>query len=626
MFTKKWQMPTLLMIILLPIQVMGQQPLAFSVSVDPQVVRPGETATVWIDVTLFDDWHIYSTTTPPGGPVPTEIALSGEQFQQVGAAIQPPPTKEHDPNFDMQVEYYGKEVRFGIRAQISDSAPPGPTTLQGEVTYMLCNETSCLPPTTHAFELPVEIETGSVRATYTYEPEPTTAPGGGLADIQAAVSQGLFAFLTLSFGMGLLALLTPCVFPMIPITISFFTQQASRSRAEAVFKSLFYCTGIVATFTGLGALLALTLGASGTLQFAASPYVNLFIAGIFFAFTLSLFGLFEIQIPPMLLNRLNQVQGGDYGAILVMGLTFSLASFACTAPFVGALLVLTTQGTWLWPILGMAAFSTAFSLPFFFLSLFPQGLSALPKSGGWLNSVKVVMGFLVLAAALKFLSVTDAVWGWGIFSREVLLAFWVAIFALCGIYLLGKIRLIFDAPLDVVGPFRLLCSLGSFALSLYLLTGLFGAHMGEIEAFLPASKTPGAFAQTGAGGETLDWHRDYDSALAEARATGKPIFIDFTGYACTNCRWMESNMFPHPEVQALLKDHIRVKLYTDGQGEVYDRNRSFQQQRFETVALPFYAVFSPEDREIARFAGLTRDREQFVRFLQTGLTDQAPRK
>ena len=624
MFIK--QLLALLIIPLLPIQAIGQSPATFSTSVEPQIVRPGETATVWIDVTLSGDWHIYSTTTPPGGPLPTEIALSGEQVQQMGAAIQPAPAKEYDPNFDMQVEYYGKEVRFGMRAKVLENARPGATTLQGAITYMLCDETSCLPPTTHAFDLPLEIEAGPVRAAYTYKPEPAPASGGGLADIQTALSEGLFAFLALSFGMGLLALLTPCVFPMIPITISFFTQQASRSRAEAVFKSLFYCTGIVATFTGLGALLALTLGASGTLQFAASPYVNLFIAGIFLAFTLSLFGLFEIQIPSGLLNRLNQVQGGDYGAILVMGLTFSLASFACTAPFIGALLVLTTQGTWLWPILGMAAFSTAFSLPFFFLSLFPQGLSALPKSGGWLNSVKVVMGFLVLAASLKFLSVTDAVWGWGILSREVLLAFWVAIFALCGIYLLGKIRLTFDAPLDVIGPFRLLFSLGSFALSLYLLTGLFGARMGEIEAFLPASKTPGAFAQTRAGGEALSWHRDYDSALSEARATGKPLFIDFTGYACTNCRWMESNMFPQPEVQALLKNHVRVKLYTDGQGEAYENNRRFQQQRFETVAIPFYAVFSPEEREIARFAGLTRDRERFVHFLQTGLTEHAVEK
>ncbi len=371
----------------------AQEPATFSVSVVPERVRVGETATVWIDVTLSDDWHIYSATTPEGGPYPTEFVLTGKGFVQNGAVIQPPPIKEHDPNFDMMVEYYNKSVRFGMRVKVMDDAVVGATTLSGEVTYMLCNATSCLPPNTYVYNVPVQIELGQPRPEYVIamasmvsKSEDSDLDGtGSIADVDRALSQGLGAFLYLSFTMGLLALLTPCVFPMIPITVSFFTKQESQSRGESIAKSLAYCGGIIFTFTGLGLILAMTLGASGAAQFAANPWVNILITIIFVAFALALFGLFEIQLPYGLLNKLNQVQGGSYGAILLMGFTFSLTSFTCTAPFVGTLLVLTSQGTWMWPVLGMLAFSAAFALPFFFLYFFPQPKAALPQRGGWLN-------------------------------------------------------------------------------------------------------------------------------------------------------------------------------------------------------------------------------------------------
>ena len=268
----------------------------------------------------------------------------------------------------------------------------------------------------------------------------------------------------------------------------------------------------------------------------------------------------------------------------------------------------------------MLSFSAAFALPFFFLSLFPQGLSALPRSGGWLNSVKVVMGFLELAAALKFLSNVDLVWHWGVLSREVFIAAWIAIFVLCGVYLLGKIRLPHDTPMESVGPLRLLTSMGCLAFSFYLLTGLFGAPLGELDAFFPPYGSQGEIAQIRSGGEELTWGDNYEAALAEARASGKPIFIDFTGFACTNCRWMEANIFPDREVRPLLRRFVRVQLYTDGQGEIYDRNRAFQEDRFGTVALPFYAILDSDGHERARFPGLTRDRDLFVRFLKKGLS------
>ena len=602
---------------------LAQNEASFGVMVDPKTARVGEAVAVWIDVDLSDDWHIYSATTPPGGPYPTEIVLSSAGFRQVGAVIQPKPIVEYDPNFEMNVEYYHPKVRFEVRAEVGEGMP-GERVLSGEVIYMLCNATQCLPPNTYAFEVPVMVEAGPARAEYVFSAvEAPAVPldgTGSVADVERAITEGLSAFLYLSLWMGFLALLTPCVFPMIPITVSFFTKQETQSRRASIAKSLVYCGGIIFTFTGLGMVLAATLGASGAALFAANPWVNLLITAIFVAFALALFGLFEIRLPYGLLNKLNQVQGGSYGAILIMGFTFSLTSFTCTAPFVGTLLVLTAQGTWVWPILGMLVFSAAFASPFFFLALFPQALSSLPQSGGWLNSVKVVMGFLELAAALKFLSNVDLVWQWGIISREVFIAGWIAIFLLCGFYLLGKIRLPHDSVLDTIGPLRLLASSGCLAFGLYLMTGLFGAPLGEWDAFFPPYGSYGEIAKIRSGEPELTWRDDYEAGLAEAKATGKPVFIDFTGYACTNCRWMEANIFPEKEVHALLKQFVRVQLYTDGRGEKYKRNRDLQEANFSTVALPLYAIMTPEGKEIAHFPGMTRDVGTFVRFLKQGLS------
>ena len=602
---------------------LAQNEASFGVMVEPKTARIGEAVAVWIDVELSDDWHIYSATTPPGGPYPTEIVLSGAGFRQVGAVIQPKPIVEYDPNFEMNVEYYHPKVRFEVRAEVGEGRP-GERVLSGEVIYMLCNATQCLPPNTYTFEVPVMVEAGPARAEYVFSSvEAPAVPldgTGSVADVERAITEGLSAFLYLSLWMGFLALLTPCVFPMIPITVSFFTKQETQSRRESVTKSLVYCGGIIFTFTGLGMVLAATLGASGAALFAANPWVNLLITAIFVAFALALFGLFEIRLPYGLLNKLNQVQGGSYGAILIMGFTFSLTSFTCTAPFVGTLLVLTAQGTWAWPILGMLVFSAAFASPFFFLALFPQALSSLPQSGGWLNSVKVVMGFLELAAALKFLSNVDLVWQWGIISREVFIAGWIAIFLLCGFYLLGKIRLPHDSVLDTIGPLRLLASSGCLAFGLYLMTGLFGAPLGEWDAFFPPYGSYGEIAKIRSGEPELTWRDDYEAGLAEAKAAGKPVFIDFTGYACTNCRWMEANIFPEKEVHALLKQFVRVQLYTDGRGEKYKRNRDLQEANFGTVALPLYAIMTPGGKEIAHFPGMTRDVDTFVSFLKQGLS------
>lgn len=447
----------------------------------------------------------------------------------------------------------------------------------------------------------------------------------------ADTNQPLWSFIWLAMTVGALSLLTPCVFPMIPITVSYFTNHAAGSRAGAIRDAVIYALGIILTFTLLGILLAVLFGAAGINKFAASPYVNLIITAIFVGFAMSLFGAFNIGVPSSVLNKLDAFQrskeasggsgAGHFIALLLMGLTFSLTSFTCTAPFVGTLLVTAAQGDWFLPAVGMLAFSSVFALPFFILALAPQLVSQLPKSGGWLNSVKVVMGLLEIAAAMKFLSNVDLVWGWGVFTREVVLASWITVALLIGLYILGKIRLAHDSPVESLSAGRLLASIVFLSLGFYFLTGLFGARLGEIESFLPpatgnsltANKNGGA----GEGNAELTWiTNDFNHALTRAKQENKPIFIDFTGYTCTNCRWMEANMFTQDAVKEELNKYVRVRLYTDGEGELYESFQKLQQERFNTVALPFYAVLDPNGVSQTTFAGLTREQSEFVGFLR----------
>ncbi|MDQ3135874.1 MAG: thioredoxin family protein, partial [Acidobacteriota bacterium] len=310
----------------------------------------------------------------------------------------------------------------------------------------------------------------------------------------------------------------------------------------------------------------------------------------------------------------------------LMGLTFSLTSFTCTAPFVGTLLVMAAQGDWLYPVIGMLAFSTVFALPFFVLALAPQLVSQLPRSGGWLNAVKVVMGLLEIAAAMKFLSNVDLVWQWGIFTREVVLASWVAIALLITLYLLGKFQLTHDMSIERIGALRLMIALVTLSLGFYLLTGLFGQRLGELESFLPPASENSMTAAAGGGNMTgeLSWMtNDYEGALRQARAENKLLFIDFTGYTCTNCRWMEANMFTRGAVRRELEKYVRVRLYTDGEGDVYEQQQLMQEQRFGTVALPLYAVVDGSGKVLNNFPGLTRDESEFISFLKSGRPDTA---
>ena len=667
----------------------AQTPVSLSMRVNPSKAKPGDRLTAQISASIGGGWHMYSITQGGGGPIPTRITVAEGAFKAAGSPSGTAPRREMDPNFGIMTEFYAGSATFRVPLTVDAAAVPGPQALTINVRYQVCNETVCLPPKTLKVSAPVEIVATTVTESST-SPTPTPTPtpksaANANANINANVvdaadnanlttnanidnpestasaldapadappairddtngvaattfnngidqSQSLWSFIWLAMTVGALSLLTPCVFPMIPITVSYFTNHSAGNRAGAVRDAVVYALGIILTFTALGVALALLFGAAGINQFAASPWVNLVITAIFVLFALSLFGSFNIGIPTSVLTKLDAFQrrkeggggGGRIIALLLMGLTFSLTSFTCTAPFVGSLLVMAAQGDWFLPVVGMLAFSTVFALPFFVLALAPQLVSQLPKSGGWLNSVKVVMGFLEIAAAMKFISNVDLVWGWGIFTREIVLATWVTITLLIGLYLLGKFQLSHDTPNVRLGAARILASILFLSLGFYFLTGLFGARLGEIESFLPPATESsltgnrGGDASVKNGGE-LSWLKnDLNGALETAKAEQKPVFIDFTGYTCTNCRWMEANMFPKPAVRSELEKYVRVQLYTDGEGEPYEGFQQLQQDKFNTVALPLYAIVTAGGDALVTFPGLTRNEGEFVAFLQSG--------
>lgn len=632
--------------------VLGAPPpqTTWTTSADRTDVRRGEVVALRIRLALQENWYVYSMTTPEGGGQPTRISLApSDAFEPAGSALQPKPESKFDENFQVPTEQFHREVVFTVPVRIRDSAVNGSLRIAGEVAFQVCDPKQCIPGkvpievTLNVVDGPAAVEFASVKtdglvagtAIGVWKPKepvasaaspesgPAALPAGSTtgdaASVERAKGEGLFAYLWLAITAGFLSLLTPCVFPMVPITVSYFTKHEGQSRGRGIADATVYSLSIIVTFTVLGLLTSALFGATGLNSVASNPWVNIALAAIFVGLALNLFGFYEIVIPSSVLTPLSKMSGsGGFAGTLLMGVTFTLTSFTCTVPLVGALLVSTAQGDWMWPLVGMLGYSAAFALPFFFLALFPGLLSTLPKAGGWMVSIKVVMGFLELAAAVKFVSNVDLVWGSKMLTRELFLSIWIAIAFVTAFYLLGKVRLPHEKQLDVVGVPRMLFSTGFLAVAFYLLTGLMGSSLGELEAFLPPISSGGTTASARGASRELDWKKDYGQALAAARSEGRPLFIDFTGYACTNCRWMEKNIFTVAEVREELERFERVQLYTDGQGTEYDRNREMQEQKFNSIALPLYVVIdSTTETEIARVEGLTRDPVEFVRFLKS---------
>ena len=602
-------------------------------------VAPGKAVYLNLTATVQQGWHLYSPTTPPGGPIITTIKLAENPAIASYRVYRPQPVRKLDPNFQLDTETYSDKARFIIEAVTAPGAS-GPIQVEARARYQSCSDVKCLPPVTKTAAATIQVVKDAASASMSLPagyalvpaaPPPSSAapaqsePGAGTApkNFEAASSGDMLPFLLTAFGFGLAALFTPCVFPMIPITVSFFLNQhdaaGENARRTAWLQAVVFCAGIVVLFTGLGFIVTAIAGPFGVVQLGSSPWVNGFIAAVFFFFGLSLLGAFELRLPSGLLTRLNTAsQGGGYAGTLLMGLTFSLTSFACIGPIVGPLLIASVQAKGARPVLGMLAFAAGLALPFFFLALFPSYLQKLPRSGSWMVRVKVVLGFIVLAIMLKYLSNVDQVLQTHWLTRERFLAAWIVLFALPGLYLLGILPMEGVKRDERLGVARALIAALFLVFSISLLPGLFGGRLGDLDAYIPEAGSGVFGPATQAEAAPASYFKNQlDAALAAAREQNKLVLVNFTGYACTNCHWMKANMFTRPEIRTALKNLIMVDLYTDGTDAESAKNQKLEDEKFGTVSIPFYAILDPDQNVIATFPQLTRNSHEFLSFLET---------
>lgn len=630
-----------------------RHPVAVSARVEPPSAKPGDTVRILVTSTISDPrYHIYALDPQGEGPMPTTIEVEHPALEPLGDWLEPTPTVKFDKGFQVDVaSHYGASTTFERSFRVLASAEPGDTTTTGTFTVQACTESNCLPPRKIRFPVTLQIVGGAAAV----PAAGTTAPG--VADLSAATAtpaakttpvasapasssqdalanRSLLGFILFAFGAGIASLATPCVFPMIPLTVSFFTKRAAKTRKDTIALATVYGGTIVLGFALFGFALAVILrmlgageqGAGFINRVAADPWVNLALTAVFIAFALSLFGMFDIALPSGIANKLQKAKGNrtDKIGAMLMALIFVVISFTCTAPIAGTLIVTAIGGDWLRPFVGLTAYGAGFALPFFLLSLFPSWLSSLPKAGGWMHSTKIVMGLLEIAAALKFLTNSALVWGWASLNREFLLAAWCAVAAAVTLYLFNFFRTPHDDEDRTVGPVRMLWGVSFASLTFLLIGGLSGARLPVfIEAYLPP-EIPGASVAADGGSRSArkEAHLPFlqnDLAKAEALAkeTGRPLFIDFTGVTCTNCRLMERDMLPRPAVEERLGRYVRVQLWTDVEphGEAL---QEIQAARFGTIALPLYVAVSPTGETVA-IEGYQTDEAKFLAFLDKGL-------
>jgi thiol:disulfide interchange protein len=594
----------------------GQQHAAWTLQPEPASAPPGATIRVRAAVHIDSGWHLYSASSAAG--MPASFQVSPDTLLRV---LQQPPKRAFDSVLNAESETYEGDTTFLLDVKLRADAPAGPEELSVNARYQTCNDTSCVAGR-WAGTVPLTIDAAA--------PSPSTAipagfaeakpPKPGSAVAESSGSQGWGAFLLVAFGAGLACIFTPCVFPMIPITMSYFLNQQSGEKRGGLSQAIVFCLGIVVLFSGLGLLVTAVLGPVGVKQLGSNPWVNGFIALLFMAFGLSLLGAFEIAIPSSVLTKLNQSSGtGSFAGTLLMGLTFALSSFACVGPFVGTLLAASVGTSAARPAVGMVVFATGLALPFFLLALFPSYLKRLPRSGGWLARVKVVMGFVILAASLKYLSSLDQVLQWGFLTRERFLAAWIVLFGMAGLYLLGFVRLEGVKSDENMGLGRLLTGMAFLIFAVSLWPGMSGGKLGLFDAFVPMA---GESSQSSSS-DNLVWMRDrYRDALDQARREHKLVFIDFTGYTCANCHWMRANILARPEIAAVLKNFVLLELYTDGADG--DANTRLELEKFKTVENPFYAILDSDANVVETFSGRTTDAAAYLAWLQKAQSGPPP--
>ncbi|MEO8129010.1 MAG: protein-disulfide reductase DsbD domain-containing protein [Bryobacteraceae bacterium] len=611
---------TLFTALLLSEQIQAQKldPVQWTLEAASAAARPGDLVTFHLTAKVEPGWHLYSLTTPKGGPIPTTAtAHEGTPLAAV-EVYQPTPERHFDPNFNIDTETFAEELRLLVSGTVPKGAKAGVVEVELDVRYQVCSDRQCLPPRRKTATVRITVDPKAAAGALVVPNGYSAVTVGPVAKPQTATrapqdQSGLPLFTLTAFGLGLAAVFTPCVFPMITITVSFFLSRRGGLAQAAIFSS-----GIVVLFCAIGLGITFAAGPFGVVKMAANPWVNGFIAAVFTAFALSLLGAYEISLPSGILTKIDSIarQEGSLGTLL-MGLTFSLTAFACVGPFVGSLLAASVQAPGIQPVLGMFSFAVGLSAPFFLLAAFPSFLKKLPKSGDWMLRIKVVMGFILLAVMLKYLSNIDQVLQLGLLTRERFLAAWLAISTLTGLYLLGLLHLHGNRPGQSLGVPRLLLAGLMFAFGFSLMPAMSGARLGELDAYIhTAQLSPNAASSA----ETLAFMKDkYPEALAKARAEGRPVLVTFTGYACTNCHWMKANLFTQPEVAAAMKKFVLVDLYTDGSDASSVENQKLQEKGYGTVAIPFYAIVGPQGSTVSTFPGLTRDSAEWQSFLHDGM-------
>ena len=690
--------PALVVWLLLPLATFAQirkDPTVWSASLPKQSIKIGDVVSVRIQATIAGDWHIYANDLDPTiGPLPTSFKFNDlDGLQRIGAPVPTGVEEKFEEVWNAKIRQFSGKAVFIQKVKV---LKPN-AVFSGTVEYMACSakDGTCLPPAEAEFSVSVNasaaetpkepaaaVVTTPKTASVTSEPAPQSAvvtvppaittapqrtdetepapakavvtPQSMLNEAATATDDSLWGFIVAAFLSGLVALLTPCVFPIIPATVSFFTNQQGGQ-----WKAFLYGAFIIGIYVLIGTVVSRFNGPAFA-NFVSTHWLpNVLFFATFFVFGLSFLGLFEIILPNSLINKADaQSEKGGIVGIFFMAFTLVLVSFSCTGPIVGSLLVASAGGEIVKPIIGMAAFSSAFAIPFTLFAAFPQWLKNLPKSGGWLNSVKVVLGFLEIALALKFLSVADQVYHWNLLDREVFLSFWIVIFALIGFYFLGKIRLPHDSETKVVSVPRLMMAIATFAFVVYMVPGLWGAPLKSLSGYLPPKTTQdfdlherstGVAAAGGTLGEVpryanlfelphkLQGFFDYQQALAYAKKVGKPVFIDFTGHGCVNCREMEDRVWSDPAVLSRLQnDYVMLALYVDDKTELpesdwytstYDgkvkksigaQNADLQITKFNNNAQPHYCLVDSEGNLLVAPKNYDRSIENFVAFLDAG--------
>lgn len=618
--------------------------------------QDGKEVKLMFKATMDEGWHLYDTSLPEGGPIPTSIVYNDStKFEFAGELQKSPLPEEHyDPTFMMDLRYFSNEATLTQKIRLKTDER---VEISGYVLFMGCDDESCLPPNEAEFSFTFNSDGQPQTAETTAETAEATEGEGTTSG--SAGGQSLWLFILISALAGLAAILTPCVFPMIPMTVSFF-MRGSDDRGKAIRNGLFFGFSIVLIFTLLGALFSVGIFGPNVGNILSTHWIpNLLFFLLFLIFAISFFGAFEIVLPNSLVNKTDSKaeKGGFVGAFF-MALTTVIVSFSCTGPFIGALIIEAVQDGGMRPLIGMFAFGLAFAAPFTLLAIFPSALNKLPKSGGWLNAIKVVFAFILLAFGLKFLSNIDQVYGFGILNREIYLSIWIVVFFLLGMYFLGKIKFSHDSDLPYVSVGRLFLAIVTFSFVVYLFTGLLGSPLTSISALLPPQSSNQVYysGQAGSGGQTvpdelcgpakyadklhlphgLSGYFDYEQGLACAEEQNKPAFVVFKGHACANCKKMENTVWADSEALRLLsEEYVIIALYTDDRTKLPEdewvistedgkvkktlgkKNLDLQISEYQTNSIPFHVIIEPDGTK--HRLGVTFQDEEFLAFLRKGV-------